>query len=116
MSKSEEQREIEALMLVREIAKTKLADVSYQDTCTWLARAKQIVASPPHTVLTPDPAELYCNLHNRAYSVCKAERHSWRPDCDYCARETPGGFFPSHDASPRCESGHRDHCSCDTCF
>ena len=27
-----------------------------------------------------------------------------------------GGMMPPHFASPRCESGRRNHCSCDTCF
>ena len=31
--------------------------------------------------------------------------------CDLC--ESPG---PPHDASPNCESGKREHCSCDVCF
>ena len=38
--------------------------------------------------------------------------------CRTC-RETqrdPSHFGPYHDASPRCESGKRSHCSCDTCF
>jgi hypothetical protein len=25
-------------------------------------------------------------------------------------------FGPSHDASTRCQSGRRSHCTCDTCF
>lgn len=25
-------------------------------------------------------------------------------------------FAPSHKARPRCESGKRPHCTCDTCF
>lgn len=25
-------------------------------------------------------------------------------------------FMPNHKASPRCESGRRPHCTCDTCF
>lgn len=25
-------------------------------------------------------------------------------------------FVPSHNASPRCQSGKRNHCSCDTCW
>lgn len=38
--------------------------------------------------------------------------------CAYCDRERQAGstFHPSHDASDRCESGKRPHCSCDTCF
>lgn len=38
------------------------------------------------------------------------------PGCPTCDRYPPTGFFPPHDASPRCESGGRDHCTCDTCF
>jgi hypothetical protein len=39
-------------------------------------------------------------------------------ECAYCDRERAAGneFHPSHDASDRCESGKREHCSCDTCF
>ncbi len=25
-------------------------------------------------------------------------------------------FHPSHDPSPRCESGGREHCTCSVCF
>ena len=38
------------------------------------------------------------------------------PECSICARYAPGDFFPPHDASPRCESGRHNHCTCDTCF
>ena len=40
------------------------------------------------------------------------------PDCEYCKRLLAEGtdFAPPHDASRRCESGKRSHCSCDTCF
>lgn len=34
--------------------------------------------------------------------------------CTTC--EQYGLHGPSHDASDRCESGKRPHCSCDTCF
>lgn len=41
----------------------------------------------------------------------------WRSDCDYCVKHGAiGAFFPSHDASPGCRSGGRDHCTCDGCF
>lgn len=49
----------------------------------------------------------------------KPRRHKLEPgQCDYCDTLPRFGndFHPSHDASPRCESGKRDHCSCDTCF
>lgn len=38
--------------------------------------------------------------------------------CPTCEREKAAGnaFFPRHEASRRCESGKRPHCSCDTCF
>ena len=43
---------------------------------------------------------------------------TYHPGCDFC--DTMKGerrtFFPPHDASPRCDSGGRDHCTCDTCF
>lgn len=43
-------------------------------------------------------------------------RRQWVEDCPYCAHYTPAEMFPPHDASPRCESGRRDHCTCDICF
>lgn len=36
--------------------------------------------------------------------------------CCTCARKRPGDLCPPHDASARCESGKRPHCSCDICF
>lgn len=42
------------------------------------------------------------------------------PKCAACL--PPGVFGPSHDGSPRCESGSiasggkRAHCTCDVCF
>lgn len=35
-------------------------------------------------------------------------------ECDLVQRH--GGFGPPHDASPRCESGKHEHCTCDGCF
>lgn len=39
-------------------------------------------------------------------------------ECTYCDLEydKPTGFFPPHTASPRCQSGHHSHCTCDICF
>ena len=39
-------------------------------------------------------------------------------ECRYCdkLRETGQAFMPLHDASPNCQSGRRNHCTCDTCF
>ncbi len=38
--------------------------------------------------------------------------------CGECAgyRERKVQFFPNHYASERCQSGKRNHCTCDTCF
>lgn len=44
------------------------------------------------------------------------ENGTWDPDCTYCRQHTPGEMMPSHTASPRCQSGGRNHCTCDTCF
>ena len=35
--------------------------------------------------------------------------------CEHIKNDN-GGFGPSHDASHGCESGKRDHCTCDFCF
>jgi len=55
--------------------------------------------------------------------VCEAEfrkgalmRHELPPgECVACDAYR-GQMHPSHDASPNCESGKRDHCSCEACF
>lgn len=40
--------------------------------------------------------------------------------CSYCQREKAErrgtSPMPNHFASPNCESGKRDHCTCDTCY
>jgi hypothetical protein len=39
-------------------------------------------------------------------------------ECKYCdaERAEENEHHPSHDASERCESGKRNHCSCDACW
>jgi len=39
-------------------------------------------------------------------------------ECQYCDDQRGQGsrFMPSHNASTRCRSGRRNHCTCDTCF
>lgn len=37
------------------------------------------------------------------------------PDCTQCKRYSVFGG-PDHDASRRCKSGRKPHCSCDTCY
>ena len=36
--------------------------------------------------------------------------------CTYCDRHRDEFMMPPHHASPRCESGKRNHCTCDLCF
>lgn len=48
-----------------------------------------------------------------------SRRHRLEPGlCKACDREREAGtsFHPSHDASQYCESGKREHCTCDACF
>jgi hypothetical protein len=40
----------------------------------------------------------------------------WAAGCVTCSQRLPGEMMPPHDASDRCESGKRNHCSCDICF
>jgi hypothetical protein len=53
-----------------------------------------------------------------AYQAKQARRRQYRVEgCSTCARDPEGNqIMPPHDASNRCESGRRSHCSCDTCF
>jgi len=39
-------------------------------------------------------------------------------ECSLCVRirDEHKGFGPNHRASSMCESGKREHCSCDLCF
>ena len=37
-------------------------------------------------------------------------------ECAYCDDYGDDPMMPSHDASPRCESGRHPHCTCDTCY
>jgi len=43
------------------------------------------------------------------------EAHTMEVVCPTCIAQG-SGMGPSHNASRRCESGRRDHCTCDTCF
>lgn len=37
-------------------------------------------------------------------------------ECAFCDEHRNDSMMPSHDPSPRCESGKHPHCTCDTCF
>jgi hypothetical protein len=43
---------------------------------------------------------------------------NYDPQCAYCCsmRDRGASFYPPHAASDDCESGKRNHCSCDRCF
>ncbi len=36
--------------------------------------------------------------------------------CVTCSQHIASEMMPPHDASDRCESGKRPHCTCDVCF
>lgn len=40
----------------------------------------------------------------------------WAAGCVTCSQHMASEMMPPHDASPRCESGKRNHCTCDVCF
>lgn len=39
-------------------------------------------------------------------------------ECAYCdhQRQLNEWFHPPHNARPHCQSGKRNHCTCDACF
>ena len=49
-----------------------------------------------------------------------AQLGTYAPDCEACREladhPTLSPFMPAHTPSPRCRSGRRPHCACDTCF
>lgn len=60
-------------------------------------------------------------VHAKMQAIAdRLPRRSLAPEgeCAYCdaTRKAGDEMFPSHDASHRCESGKRAHCTCDTCF
>ncbi len=70
--------------------------------------------------LEPVPTDLPYGDHElpdgRKVSIGGIGNVNWRSDCAQCERQGKGAFAPSHDASGRCESGKRPHCTCDRCF
>lgn len=47
--------------------------------------------------------------------IISSNNKIYDPDCDYCIAHYKK-FAPSHYASKFCESGGRNHCTCDICF
>jgi hypothetical protein len=62
-----------------------------------------------------DHAPLNIKLKDPVYINRRVSRD---PGCAYCKELLAEGtdFAPPHEASQRCQSGKRNHCSCDTCF
>lgn len=58
---------------------------------------------------------LALSQQERAQRIARAVEMAERYGCLYCARVYVSGG-PSHEGSPRCRSGRRSHCACDTCF
>lgn len=44
------------------------------------------------------------------------ERECAKVNCNYCIENRGQMMMPPHFASLRCESGKRNHCTCDVCF
>lgn len=60
----------------------------------------------------------YCNANFGPDDITQpptTRRRRRVPECTYCDSVMESGA-PMHDASERCESGKRPHCTCDTCF
>lgn len=59
--------------------------------------------------------ELFCD--SSWYTPMNARQQALFDEitCAYCAKYS-GGMMPSHNASSMCESGKRNHCTCDRCF
>lgn len=47
--------------------------------------------------------------------IIKNKKEQYCLNCEYCLN-TYNSFVPKHFASSQCESGKRNHCTCDICF
>lgn len=58
------------------------------------------------------------SFHSNIETPKPARRRERDPECTFCQKLIAEGttFAPPHDASDGCESGKREHCSCDFCF
>jgi hypothetical protein len=72
-----------------------------------------------------DPSEVYMS---KTMTIQEVKEAAGRPmsdelaeemgQCSYCVRclRTGDRDFPRHNASMNCQSGGKDHCSCDFCY
>lgn len=58
------------------------------------------------------------NLNSQHVEALRRDTENRRREIEACAfcQENKGKMHPPHFASPRCESGKRNHCTCDVCF
>lgn len=62
------------------------------------------------------PRCVFCDVRQSNQADLIAHRRACEIEaCRFC-QENKGQMAPRHFASPRCESGKRNHCSCDFCF
>lgn len=82
----------------------------------------QIVSDEVYVALDGWKADVRSALHKTKkvvrYGGLTPRRRHKVDDCPTCWEYSKDGnqHFPSHDASPRCESGRHNHCTCDTCW
>lgn len=83
----------------------------------WYYTLAQLQPGTPEAKRGVMPADLV-GLVDSLRGATPKRRQLPEGECAYCDRERTAGnnFFPSHDASDRCESGKHPHCTCDTCF
>jgi hypothetical protein len=65
------------------------------------------ICAPATAMVAPSPAAVPL--------AAAGDRHLRVDGCRTCEL-TEGRLCPPHDASTRCESGRRTHCSCEGCF
>jgi hypothetical protein len=75
-----------------------------------------IMAAIDRELPIEDALEFNAFLQRSFQEAARPRRRHKLPGCSYCKGEGANTFHPPHDASDRCESGKRNHCSCDRCF
>lgn len=109
------------------------APAATRPTCGAILAFSQDIAKRPIECHAYIGLRTFTDATGTTRHYCAAEDHEHKAKRRYgepprrvsrmagCARcenidRTYGGFGPPHQASSRCESGGRDHCSCDPCF
>lgn len=70
--------------------------------------------------LCPCPDGLACHYEHAGdtKAIPHPKHNHYRPlgECTYCDAHRSDPMMPCHVASKNCESGKRNHCTCDTCY